>query len=84
MDVRFLTLPVSLPRRTPKELKLLKIKISESQNTVDTILLRAAQAEDSLGIKSKILIIQNKFGILTDRFNCIGSQYQGIMVIKFS
>ena len=55
---------------TQKELKLLKRKISESQNTVDAILLRAAQAEDSLadGFMRLARERQSEMALLQRRF----------------
>ena len=53
-----------------KELKSLKRKISESQKTIDSILLRAAQAEDSLADgfmrlaqerQSEVTLLQHRF-----------------------
>ena len=56
-----------------KELKSLKRKISDSQKTVDSILLRAAQADDSLAEgfmrlaqerQSEVTLLQHRFGQL--------------------
>lgn len=55
---------------TQKELKSLKRKISESQNTVDAILLRAAQADDSLvdGFMRLARERQSEMALLQRRF----------------
>ncbi len=55
---------------TQKELKSLKRKISESQNTVDALLLRAAQAEDSLadGFMRLARQRQSEMALLQRRF----------------
>ena len=55
---------------TQKELKSLKRKISDSQNTVDAILLRAAQADDSLadGFMRLARERQSEMALLQRRF----------------
>ena len=55
---------------TQKELKSLKRTISESQNTVDALLLRAAQAEDSLvdGFMRLARERQSEMALLQRRF----------------
>jgi hypothetical protein len=61
-----------------KELKSLKRKLSESQNTVDSILLRAAQADDSLaeGFMRLARERQGEMVLLQQRFEQVKSGSQ--------